>query len=191
MCNRGCLDFGKDVIERAHVEGLRVLEVGSYDVNGSLRETVMALEPREYVGVDILAGPGVDCICPAERLTETFGERRWDLVVCTEVLEHVWDWPATVSNLKRSLATGGHLLLTTRSVPFPYHSYPFDYWRFDPEDMAAIFADLSVLRLVPDLEPGVLLYASRPEGFREIVYSMAIYSMEKNRRIQFKDAVPA
>jgi hypothetical protein len=50
---------------------------------------VERLQPREYVGVDIAPGEGVDRICPAERPLADFGRGSFDVVVCTEVLERV------------------------------------------------------------------------------------------------------
>jgi SAM-dependent methyltransferase len=42
-------------------------------------------------------------------------DRRFDLVICSEVLEHVADWPAAVANLVRM--TRKHLLITVPSGP--------------------------------------------------------------------------
>ena len=43
MCNPACIDFGRQVLRPEMVEGKVVLEVGSYDGNGSLRGDVVAL----------------------------------------------------------------------------------------------------------------------------------------------------
>lgn len=52
----------------------------------------------------------------------------FDLVLCTEVLEHVSDWPSAFHNLAVLLAPGGTLIIT---CPFfyPLHEQPIDYWR--------------------------------------------------------------
>jgi hypothetical protein len=72
------------------------------------------------------------------------------------------------SNLKNILKTDGVLLLTTRSYGFPYHGYPFDFWRFELADMKAIFADMMIDKLENDSqEPGVFLRAIRPTNFVE------------------------
>jgi SAM-dependent methyltransferase len=162
MCNPACIDFGVRVVTVEDVRGKRVIEVGSMNVNGSLRETIEAHRPAKYIGVDLGEGPGVDEVCPAEALVARFGEESFDLVVCTEMLEHVREWRVVVTNLKRLVASGGVLLVTTRSKGFPYHEYPFDYWRFEPDDMRAIFADFSIEVLEPDTYmPGVFMKARR------------------------------
>jgi 23S rRNA G2069 N7-methylase RlmK/C1962 C5-methylase RlmI len=43
---------------RELVEGARVLEIGSYDVNGGIRHLFRGAS--DYVGVDLDHGPGVD-----------------------------------------------------------------------------------------------------------------------------------
>lgn len=53
MCNKACLDFGAAAIGEGDIQGKRVLEVGSRDVNGTLRSITASFRPAEYVGVDI------------------------------------------------------------------------------------------------------------------------------------------
>jgi SAM-dependent methyltransferase len=185
MCHASCLRFGLEVLKREHIQGRCVLEVGARNVNGSLRPALCALDPAEYFGIDLEPGPGVDAICDVTRIAAQYGSNRWDVVVCTEVLEHVWDWSAAVSNLKQALVPGGCLVLTTRSQGFPYHPFPFDFWRFEPSDLSASFDDLILLRVEKDPDmPGVFLAAKKPVVFREKDLSRhAVYSMLCNRRI--------
>ena len=159
--------FAARVVTVDDVRGKRVIEVGSMNVNGSLRATIEALGPAKYVGVDLGEGPGVDEVCPAENLVARFGEASFDLVVCTEMLEHVREWRVVVANLKQLVAPGGVVLLTTRSKGFPYHEYPFDYWRYEPADLRAIFADFAIEALERDTYmPGVFLRARRDDRAR-------------------------
>jgi hypothetical protein len=152
--------FVERTLTPADVRDRRVLEVGSLDVNGSVRSFVQSLEPSEYLGVDIAEGPGVDRVCPAEELIQTFGVCEWDCVISTECLEHVEDWRACIRNLKG--VTRDLLLITTRSLGFPYHPHPIDTWRYELADMEAIFADFAIEALEPDPEqPGVFLRARK------------------------------
>ena len=86
-----CLTFGRRALTAAEVAGARVLNVGAFDVNGSFRTLVDPLGPAEYIGVDIQPGPGVDQICDARALMATFGAESFDVVISTEMLEHVAD----------------------------------------------------------------------------------------------------
>lgn len=168
MCHGSCLEFSRRQIVAEDVAGKRVIEVGSFDVNGSPRAIVEALGPAEYVGVDIELGPGVDEVCRAEHLIDRFGAERFDLVISTEMLEHVYDWRGILSNLKNLLAPGGVLLVTTRSLGCPHHGYPFDFWRYEIEDVAVLFADLQIEAAESDPElPGIFVRARRGPVFSE------------------------
>lgn len=139
MCIVECLDFGRENVKVEDVKGKAVIEVGSYDVNGSYRSIVQPLEPDSYIGVDIEKGPGVDQLCDACNLVQHFGMEKFDLLISTEVMEHVNDWRKVISNFKHVLKPNGVLLLTTRSRGFPYHGYPCDFWRYEIEDFQSIF----------------------------------------------------
>jgi len=156
------------VIKKDDVEGKDVIEVGSKNDNGSLRPYIESLGPSSYIGVDIKSGPGVDSICRIEDLIRVFGRDRFDLVVNTEVLEHVRDWRLGVHNLKNIVKPGGAVIITTRSKGCHYHGHPFDFWRYDVNDMKTIFADMDIDELRTDPEmPGVFLCARKPQLFRE------------------------
>lgn len=156
-------------LNASEVGGRRVVEVGSQDVNGSPRAVLVALKPAEYVGVDVQSGRGVDVVCPAADLAAKFGAESFDLVLSTEMLEHVEDWKSAVSQLKRILRREGLLLVTTRAPGFPYHPFPIDMWRFTQSDFRRIFADMEILALVGDRQaPGVFLKARKPNNFKEI-----------------------
>jgi SAM-dependent methyltransferase len=183
VCNASGIAFGERHLTAAEVRDRDVLEVGAYDVNGSVRPHVEALGPRSYLGVDIAAGPRVDMVLDARDLVATFGGAAFDLVITTEMVEHVRDWRTIVRNLKGVIRPGGHLLLTTRSIGFPYHGWPHDFWRYEPDDMRSIFADMEILSIEPDpLSPGVFVFARRPEAFVDRTPTLALHSMVSGKR---------
>ena len=113
MCNDTGMAFGERQLTAGDAADRAVLEVGARHVQEppmSLRAHVMAMRPSSYVGVDLAAGPGVDVVCPAEQLVERFGANSFDLVICTEMLEHVDDWRCVIRNLKQVLRPRGVLL---------------------------------------------------------------------------------
>ncbi len=179
------LDFFMRSVDCGEFAGRRVLEVGSRFVNGSVRPLIERFcRPREYVGIDIEAGKYVDVVLPAERLVEYFGPESFDVVISTEVLEHVFDWRTVVNNMKAVLKPGGFIYITTRSRGFPYHAYPHDYWRYEIEDMEKIFGDFEIIALEKDWEaPGVFLKTRKPTNWSPNDLSqIELYSMVLGRR---------
>jgi len=183
------LTFIAENISYQEINGKRVLEVGSQDINGSVRCIFNLLNPCEYIGVDMEKGKGVDVVCPSEKLVEMFGENSFDIVVSTEMLEHVLTWKTAVSNLKRVVKPNGCLLVTTRSHGFKYHGYPFDFWRYELEDFQEIFADTQIVKIEKDFEPpGVFLKAVKPENFAEKnLQYMHLYAIVLDRKVPSLD----
>jgi SAM-dependent methyltransferase len=89
------------------LDGLRVAEVGSYDVNGSPRGLFSAA--KSYTGYDVRPGPGVDEVKDVSAWTAA---PRFDVVVSTETLEHAPDPRALLEGMSRALKPGGSLILT-------------------------------------------------------------------------------
>lgn len=154
------IGFLKRIATEQRVSGARVLEVGAYNVNGSPREVLEPLGPASYIGVDLEPQDRfVDQVLNVENLSSHFGQAAFDVVVCTEMLEHVEDWKTTAEQLDAVLVPGGLLIATTRSEGFPVHGYPSDHWRYTPEDLGAMFNGYRVLHLSDDTDassPGVL-----------------------------------
>ncbi|MDJ1137911.1 class I SAM-dependent methyltransferase [Streptomyces iconiensis] len=97
----------------------RVLDLGGRNINGSIRALLPA---AEWTGCDIEPGPGVDllhdCTTPWPAHAPQF-----DVVVCTEVLEHVERWPLLLATCAQALVRGGPelLLVTCASDGRPPH----------------------------------------------------------------------
>ena len=87
---------------------------------------------REY---ESLAFPDFDLCEPLD------GRRRYDVVICEQVLEHVHDPWNAVANLSGLCAPGGHVVVST---PFliRVHELPIyamhDYWRFTPRGIRVL-----------------------------------------------------
>ena len=190
MCNKTGMAFAERVMTASMVQGRDVVEVGAYDVNGSVRPHIESLGPASYLGLDIEEGPGVDRVLDARDLLSELGRESADVVISTEMIEHVRDWPVVVGNLKGLLRPGGHLLVTTRSAGFPYHAWPYDFWRYELDDFRRIFADLEILALESDAaSPGVFLFARRPEPYVEATPALALRSIVTGRRqVEITDA---
>ncbi len=186
MCNLDNFKWAAANLTAKEVKGKRVLDIGSYDVNGSLRYVIEMLEPSEYMGTDISEGPGVDKVCPADKLLEEFGENSFDLVISTSALEHIREWRDAVSNIKRVCKPGGLIILSMPSR-WPFHEYPYDYWRYGISDMEEIFKDCKILKLERDSSRMSQMYAKieKPRKFNEVdISEYELYSVVAGKRVK-------
>jgi len=85
----------------------KVLEVGSLDINGSVRDLFANCQ---YTGVDLQLGPGVDLACQGQ-LVE-FPTGHFDTTISAECLEHNPFWRETVANMLRMTRPGGLVLIS-------------------------------------------------------------------------------
>jgi SAM-dependent methyltransferase len=91
------------------------------------------------VGADLSGNPRADIeIRPDGTLPVPEGS--FDLVLSTQVLEHVVDPGAYLKECYRVLRTGGTLVLSTHGVMY-YHRDPEDYWRWMAPGLRKIVED--------------------------------------------------
>lgn len=83
----------------------RVLDIGSLDVNGTNR---YLFKDSCYTGVDVIPGPGVDIISLAHKMTE----KKYDVVLSTNALEHDMFWHLTLAQMMRLTDRGGLMVFT-------------------------------------------------------------------------------
>lgn len=88
----------------------QVVEFGSYDVNGTVRDL---LTDATYLGIDTRPGKGVDQVIDA---ADFDGKGGYDLVVSTETLEHAPKPKAVIDSAHTALAPGG-LFIATMAGP--------------------------------------------------------------------------
>jgi ubiquinone/menaquinone biosynthesis C-methylase UbiE len=111
-----------------------ILEIGSMNVNGTLRDFRPA--GGLYVGVDLDAGDGVDVVVGAiSRLP--FKADAFDAVTSSSALEHDSMFWVTFLEMCRVLKSGGYLYINAPSSG-SYHRYPIDAWRFFPDSGIAL-----------------------------------------------------
>lgn len=87
--------------------GKRVIEIGSWDVNGSVRSH---FSNCDYIGVDIAEGNGVDLVCPGQDVK--LPDQSVDVAVSCECFEHNPQWKETFINMCRMLKPGGLCLMS-------------------------------------------------------------------------------
>jgi SAM-dependent methyltransferase len=88
--------------------------------------------------VDIEPGSSVDLVADARGLPVVDGSI--DVVLCTQVLEHIPEPVPVVEEIFRVLRPGGTLILSVPAI-FPQHGSPGDYWRYMPQGLAWLLRD--------------------------------------------------
>lgn len=99
----------------------------------------------EYVGLDVVAGPEVDVVAKSSEKWR-LPDAQFDIVLCTQVLEHVEDLEHFLAEIQRVLKPGGVIVA---SFPFIYneHGIPWDYRRFSAYGAEKLFLDMHLLML--------------------------------------------
>lgn len=103
--------------------GGRVLDIGG----GSLPYADCLLPHAQLINLDINRNVSVNVVADAQLLP--FASGTLDVVVCTNVLEHLQQPQDCLAEISRVLRVGGELILV---VPFLFrvHPNPEDHWRF-------------------------------------------------------------
>jgi SAM-dependent methyltransferase len=140
---------------RQHLDrkaSLTVMDIGSYDVNGSYKQFFDA-PGWIYTGVDLAAGPNVDVVLSSPyRLP--FQSHSVDVIVSGQAFEHIEFFWLTWLEMTRVLKPGGLIFLVAPSRG-PEHRYPQDCWRFYPDGYRALasFGGLELVSANTDWEP--------------------------------------
>ena len=96
-------------------KGRRVLEMGSLNVNGSMRPL---FKNCDYTGVDVIAGPDVDIVGTFHEVD--FGKELFDVVCSVNSLEHDMYLDKTLPRMYELLKPGG-LMFISASFKFAEH----------------------------------------------------------------------
>ena len=88
-------------------------------------------------------------------------DKEYDLVICTNVLEHIYDVRTAVNNLYKLVKKDGNIVV---SVPFvyPLHDEPEDFWRFTEHSLRKLFENFEITTL-------------KKTGFRQFPLQYIVY----------------
>lgn len=98
--------------------GARILELGSYNVNGSARALAAGRPDIHWWGIDLRPGPDVDEVADARWWRSM---QRYDYVICMEMLEHTPEPECVIATIAHHLAPGGRLIITCAGPYRPPH----------------------------------------------------------------------
>jgi hypothetical protein len=112
-----------------NTEDLTIVDIGSQDVNGSLRS--VAPTNNKYIGVDFAEAKGVDVVI-TDPYSLPFEDESVDAVVSSSCFEHSEMFWLTFLEGLRILKPSGLMYINAPSNGV-YHPYPGDSWRFFPD----------------------------------------------------------
>ena len=110
----------------------RVLEVGSLNINGSVREHFENIDT--YIGLDWRPGRFVDMVCLAHEMEF---DQSFNTIISCSMLEHDPYWYASIVRMVRFLCDDGGLFLSwgaARCAPHEVHTAPDQQYHALPAD---------------------------------------------------------
>ncbi|MBV8597939.1 MAG: class I SAM-dependent methyltransferase [Actinobacteria bacterium] len=113
----------------------RVLDFGCGDRR---YEPVFARVGAAYVGFDAPWNPLADVTGAPDAVP--VADASFDIVVCTQTLEHLPDPAAAIRELRRIVRPDGHVIASTHGTAV-YHPSPTDYWRWTRPGLEKLFTD--------------------------------------------------
>lgn len=124
-----------------------VVDVGSYDVNGTLRPAIP--DRWTYIGVDRIAGPNVDAVMPDDY---TIPYEFADVIISSSCFQYVRNPFKLMQEINDTLPTGGIVIICAPRIEaeglmgLPAELCPdgdpnFDCWRYLKGGMTALLED--------------------------------------------------
>jgi SAM-dependent methyltransferase len=110
---------------------------------------LFAAKCDSYSSLDIVRTEIVDIVCDAEDMP--IDDSSYDLVLCTQVLEHCAHPQRIIDECHRVLKPGGTCIVTVPSI-FPVHGYPADNWRFMPDGLRQLLREFSHIEILGELD---------------------------------------
>ena len=142
--NRLKLFFASKFMSAEHI-----FEVGSQDINGSVRTLFPG--SAEYVGVDLGPAKCVDWVIPGELVELSNG---WaDIVISTECFEHCKNWDRVFLNMVRILGPGGLFIFTSAGTGRAAHG-TIDSDQYSSPFTTSYYKNLDVDQVVERIKLG-------------------------------------
>jgi SAM-dependent methyltransferase len=109
-------------------------------------------ETTKYFGIDISDAEKFDYnndeITPFNGKEIPFPDEKFDCLICTEVLEHVYEYDNLIREMQRVLKNNGIGIIT---IPWSarYHYIPYDFFRYTRSSLEKMFSNFSFVQIKP------------------------------------------
>ena len=129
-----------DAFLAKHASDAQTLDIGSGNNQYGKyfpNRTTVDIEQREGIDIDII-GDAHDL--------HMIDNESFDVILCTEVLEHLHTPAKAIAEFRRILKPKGTLILTTRFI-YPLHDVPGDYYRYTKYGLEHLLQDFEIEEL--------------------------------------------
>lgn len=175
--------FVKKYLTQYSNKMLRILDVGSQDVNGTYKPAFQNSH-WAYIGCDMVPGNNVDILLKNAYDWTEIESDSLDVVVTGQTFEHVeYPW-ITILEIARVLKPEGICCIIAPSSG-PEHKYPVDCWRIYSDGFKALakFACLEVIEAFTDWNGE---YSDDSAIWHDSVLIAKKRIMAENEKIDFK-----
>lgn len=152
--NSTVLDIGSASLEY-RIKVQPYIEQNVFEPLKSIKCRIFHLDSKEFDGVDI--------VCEVNDLSNI--RDQYDLIFCTNLLEHIYDRNKLAKDISKLLQKDGHLIVT---VPYElnYHPDPIDtLYRPTPNDLKRLFSSLEMVNSEILEVPSAIYHYNRLRAF--------------------------
>jgi SAM-dependent methyltransferase len=134
----GHANYLQYLTEIGNRKGVRILEIGSREVTGK-SDARRRFSNAEYIGFDFYPGPNVDIVGDAHKLSQYFGDQKFDIIYSSAVFEHfAMPW-VVAKEIVKLLKLGGTIFVETH-FSYKSHERPWHFFQFSDMALRVLFS---------------------------------------------------
>lgn len=133
--NKCLKNFAKDIKNK------KILEIGSGKDKNYLAKKNFD-NSNEFMQSDVNPNYGHRVI----DVTKMNFKNEFDVILCINVLEHVFDFKKAIENIYKGLKSNGIALFFVPGY-YPLHDEPYDFWRFSEHSLRRLLKDFKYIKI--------------------------------------------
>lgn len=104
--------FKEFYLKNNFAKDINILEIGSYDVNGSVKQEFDFT--KKYIGIDLVNGPNVDLVLDGTQVDKL--NQNFDMILSFECFEHAKNWKIIFEKIYNILNPNSFVVLSMAST---------------------------------------------------------------------------
>ena len=105
-------EFRKFYVNNGFNRDIKILEIGSLDVNGNIRNLFNFT--NEYIGIDLEKGPNVDIILDGTDIDRL--NKKFDIIISCECFEHAKNWKVIFKKMCQISKPNSFIIISVAST---------------------------------------------------------------------------